>query len=175
MAKWNNTFLGLDWPAIYPNLKNPTSDTKLKWFQYRILHRVLTTNDCLYKRKVIDSDRCAFCKTEKATISLWDCTYTETFWKHVLEWITKNTLHVRSLNITEQLVNFGVKNDVPTDKVLDLIMVMGKYYIFRCRCLKTIPNFTCLSKEVRQRTAIEKHAYFSLWSPYFPLISDNNV
>ena len=40
------------------------------------------------------------------------------------------------------------------------------------------------SKEVRQRAAIEKHAwalkgdltaYFSLWSPYFPLISDNNV
>ena len=84
---------------------------KLKWF-----HRVLTTNDYLYKRKVIDSDGCTFCKTEKATISLWDCTYTETFWKHVLEWITKNTPHVRSLSITEQLVIFGVKDDVTTDK-----------------------------------------------------------
>ena len=45
VAKWNNTFL--DWPAIYSRLKNSTSDTKLKWFQYRILHRVLTTNDYL--------------------------------------------------------------------------------------------------------------------------------
>ena len=104
VAKWNNTFLDLDWPAIYSSLKNSTSDTRLKWFQYRILHRVLTTNDYLYKRKVIDSDRCTFCKIEKETIShlLWNCTYTETFWKHVLEWITKNTPHVRSLNITEQ-------------------------------------------------------------------------
>ena len=64
-AKWNNTFLDLDWPAIYSSLKNSTSDTRLKWFQYRILHRVLTTNDYLYKRKVIDSDGCTFCKTEK--------------------------------------------------------------------------------------------------------------
>ena len=110
----------------------------------------------LYKRKVIDSDRSTFCKTEREIIShlLWDCTYTETFWKHVLEWITKHAPHVRSLNITEQLVIFGVKDDVTTDKVLDLIMLMAKYYIFRCRsCLKTIPNFTCFSKEVRQRAA----------------------
>ena len=51
VAKRNNTFLGLDWPAIYSSLKNSASDTKLKWFQYRILHRVLTTNDYLYKKK----------------------------------------------------------------------------------------------------------------------------
>ena len=77
VAKWNNTFLGLDWPAIYSSLKNSTSDTRFKWFQYRILHRVLTTNDYLYKTKVIDSDRCTCCKTEKETIShlLWDCAY----------------------------------------------------------------------------------------------------
>ena len=88
------------------------------------------------------------------------------------------------LSISRSRVIFGVKHDVTPDKVLDLIMLMAKYYIFRCRCLKIIPNFTCFSKEVRQRAAIEKHAwalkgdltaYFSLWSLYFPLISNNNV
>ena len=53
----------------------------------------------------------------------------------------------------------GVKDDVTTDKLFDLIMLMAKYYIFRCRCLKTIPNFTCFSKVVRQRAAIEEHAW----------------
>ena len=81
------------------------------------------------------------------------CIYTETFCKYVLEWITKNTPHVRSLNTTEQLDIFGVKDDVTTDKVLDPIMLMAKY-IFRCRCLKNIPNFTCFSKEDRQRASI---------------------
>ena len=153
MAKWNKTFLGLDWPAIYSSLKNSTSDTKSKWFQYRILHRVLTTNDCLYIKERL------FTPTDVRSHLLWNCTYTETFWKHVLEWITKNTPHVLSLNTTEQLVIFGVKDDVTTDKVLDLIMLMAKYYIFKCKCLKTIPNFTCFSKKVRQRAAIEKHAW----------------
>ena len=99
-------------------------------------------------KKVIDSDRCTFCKTEKETIYhlLSECIYTGTFCKYVLEWITKNTPHARSLSITEQLVIFGVKVDVTTDKVLDLIMLMAKYYIFRCRCLKTIPNFVFRKK-----------------------------
>ena len=102
---------------------------------------------CIKERLLTPTD-VHFVKLKKETIShlLWDCTYTETFWKHILEWITKNTPHVRYLNITEQLVIFGVKVDVTTNKVLDLIMLMAKYYSFRCRCLKTIPNFVFRKK-----------------------------
>ena len=78
---------------------------------------------------------------------------------------------MHSLNITEQLVIFGVKDYVVMDNVLDLMMLLAKYYIFRCSCLKIIPNFTCFKKKrekkkrkkkkvVRQRAAMEKH----LWS-----------
>ena len=68
-----------------------------------------------------------------------------------------------------------------TDRVLDLMMLMAKHYIFRSRCLKVTPNFLCFSKEVKQKAVIETHIwfmkdnltiYFSLWSPYFPLIND---
>ena len=98
---------------------------------------ILTTNDYLYKRKVNDSNRCTFCKSEKETIRslLWDCTYTEMFWKHMLDWITNNTSHLSIFNITEQLVIFLAEDHV-TGRVLDLIMLMAKHYIFRCRCLK---------------------------------------
>ena len=105
------------------------------------------------KERLLTPTDVRFVKLKRKQINhlLWDCTYIETFWKQVLEWITKNTPHARSLNITEQLVIFGVKDDVTMDKVLDLIMLMAKYYSFRCRCLKAIPNFTCFSKKVRQR------------------------
>ena len=92
-----------------------------------------------------------------------------------------NTSHLRAFNITEQLVIFGVEDNVVTDRVLELIMLMAKHYIFRCRCLKVTPNFVCFSREVKQRAVIERHIwlmkdnltmYFSLWSPYFQLIND---
>ena len=139
---------------------------------------------CIKLKEANDSDRYTFCKTEKETIRhlLWDCTYTETtFSNRILDWITNNTSHLRAFNITGQLVIFGVEDNVVTDRVLVLIMLMAKHYIFRCGCLKVTPNFVCFSKEVNQSTVIEKHIwlmkdnltmYFSLWSPYFPLIND---
>ena len=176
-------FGGLDWHTIYSSFKRSTSDTNLKWFQYRILCRILTTNDYLYKRKVNNSDRCAFCKTERETIRhlLWDCTYTETFWRRILDWIINNTSHLRAFDITEQLVIFGVEVNALTYRALDLIMLMAKHNIFRCKCLKVTPNFLCFSREVKQRAVIQKHIwlmkdnlpmYFSLLAPYFPLIKD---
>ena len=74
-----------------------------------------------------------------------------------------------------------VEDNVVTDRVLDLIVLMAKHYIFRCRCLKVTPLFVCFSREVKQRALIEKHIwlmkdnltmYFSFWFPYFPLIND---
>ena len=173
----NNIFGSLDWLTIHSSFKRSTFDTNLKWFQYRILCRILTTNDYLYERKVNDSDRCSICKTERETIRhlLWDCTYTETLWRRILDWVINNTSHLRAFNITEQLVIFGVEDNVVTDRVLELKMLMAKHYIFRCRCLKVTPNF------VKQRAVIEKHIwlmknnltmYFSLWTTYFPLIND---
>ena len=55
-----------------------------------------------------------FVKLKKESIKhlLWDCTYTETFWKRILDWITNNTSHLRAFNITEQLVIFGVEDNV---------------------------------------------------------------
>ena len=49
VEKLNNIFGSLDWHTIYSSFKRSTSDTNLKWFQDRILWRILTTHDYLYK------------------------------------------------------------------------------------------------------------------------------
>ena len=38
-----------------------TDDTTLRWFQYRISHRILATNEYLFKIKIKDSKLCTFC------------------------------------------------------------------------------------------------------------------
>ena len=88
MEKWNNIFGSLDWHTIYSSFKRSTSDTDLNGFSteyfVEFLQRMIT---CIKERFTNDSDRCMFCKTEKETIRhlLWDCTYTETLWKCVLD------------------------------------------------------------------------------------------
>ena len=60
--------------------------------------------------------------------------------------------------LLEQLVIFGVQDNVVTDRVLDLIMLMAKHCIFRCRCLKVTPNF-CLFFKGSQAKSTHRETY----------------
>ena len=133
----------------------------------------------------MDSDRCTFCQIEKETTRhLWDCTsYTEQFWKLVIERFTKKSVHARPFKMTEQLVVSGLQKNFVSERVPDLIILMAKSHMFRCRCLKVLPNCACFSKEVKQRVAVENYIWsmkgnltmhFSLWFTYVPLINDKN-
>ena len=52
-----------------------TKNTKLQWFQFRINHKILSTNSFLQKIKLKDTNTCTFCRSETETIEriLWDC------------------------------------------------------------------------------------------------------
>ena len=62
VSKWQYDFHSdLSWYIIYLKPFITTQETKLRWFQYRILHRMLTTNSFAYKLKLLDSEACTFC------------------------------------------------------------------------------------------------------------------
>ena len=52
--KWNALFENtqLKWSDIYNGPVKCCGNTKIHWFQYRIVHRIISTNDLLYKRPV---------------------------------------------------------------------------------------------------------------------------
>jgi len=47
----------------------------LRWFQLRILHNILATNNFLYKIKILNSEKCTFCNNFRETIDhlFWKC------------------------------------------------------------------------------------------------------
>ena len=66
--KWElllNLGYDLNWKKIYQNIFNFTNDTKLIWFQYRIIHRILATNKYLHAIKIKNDPLCSFCRTLK--------------------------------------------------------------------------------------------------------------
>lgn len=56
-----------------------TKDIQLRWFQYRILHRILATNSHLFKMKITNTELCSFCNTNVETLThlFWECIYVE--------------------------------------------------------------------------------------------------
>ena len=68
-----------------------TSDTTgtLRWFQYRISHRILATNDFLYKIHINNSNLCTLCNTETEKIMhlFVDCECVEIIWNMLENWL----------------------------------------------------------------------------------------
>jgi len=65
-AKWctklNTIINEKEWQCLFELPFLITSDVKVQWFQYRLIHRILGTNSLLNKMKITDDPLCSFCK-----------------------------------------------------------------------------------------------------------------
>ena len=70
MEKWNNLIVhhGYDWAYIFRLAFKCAIDSKTRNFQFKILHRIIATNDFLYKVDIIDNNLCTFCDLEIETL-----------------------------------------------------------------------------------------------------------
>ena len=53
-----------EWSQIYLMPFKCTIEVKMRVFQFKVSHKILFTNDRLYKIKVTDSLTCTFCQAE---------------------------------------------------------------------------------------------------------------
>ena len=78
MKKYDETYnaenFQLDWEKIYSLSFQTTLDTKLREFQYKVLHRVCYTNKMLLKFRIVDSPLCYFCNEEIETLVTFSST-----------------------------------------------------------------------------------------------------
>ena len=63
-------FQGIEfkWKVLYSIPAYCSSNTKLHWFQYRILHRILATYNLLWKYKIKGDNLCTFWQTFPETL-----------------------------------------------------------------------------------------------------------
>ena len=62
-----------------------TKNTKLIEFQFKLLHKRLSTNSYLYKIKTKNTESCTFCKTQKEDIIhlFWYCDRVASLWNRI--------------------------------------------------------------------------------------------
>ena len=83
LEKWNLILPEpvTDWTKIYTIPFKSSLSTKLRYFQFKILHNTLGVNKLLKKIGLSDSDLCTFCSVATETIShlFWECPFTRRF------------------------------------------------------------------------------------------------
>ena len=110
-----------------------TNASCLRWFQYKLLYRLLPTGHFLYLRKLVDAPRCTLCNLADETIlhMFWDCTKIQDYWLNVHNWICTNFRHCNNVIFTRDLSILGSEKNTITDRHLD--QLMGKYHIFTAK------------------------------------------
>ena len=144
--------------ASFQLLKNTTCDTKLRWLQYRILHYIITTNRSVSKFIIGQDSNCSFCGAHSETIIhlFWECRFVQRFWNDFSFMINKKCVHSHNFKFTENLIIFGKCNATHTDKICDLIILIAKFYIYRCKVQNKSLNINIFIKELYRRYQIEK-------------------
>ena len=76
--------LTIDWKIVYLLSFRTTLETKLREFHFKILNRIVFTNEKLFRFDMAESDKCAFCQTKVESIEHlhFSCKISSIFWKH---------------------------------------------------------------------------------------------
>ena len=178
-AKYPN--IDIDWKGVYSLAFRTTLESKLREFQFKILNRIVFTNEKLFRFGMADSPTCAFCQTEVESLEhlLFSCKVSSKFWKHVLSWLRDYNVFVE--NIKEEDVIFG-KFDIADDFFLfNHILLLVKFYIYSQKCQNVLPSlqgFIARTESVynielhiaRKRNKLNNH--FKKWEKLISVFSD---
>ena len=187
--KWTNDLLlpeTFPWQKIY-NLHNKiTKDTNLKWFQYRLIHRILATNTFLCKIGIKEDNRCSFCKNHPETIRhiFGDCHLIQNFWHSLEQWLRSECVHITELNLSLADIIFGINNNIRADSILNFIILFAKQYIYCNKYNNTIPYIQGFKTRLLLQYNCEKYLAYSncewtkfnnRWMPYKILIESIQI
>ena len=156
--KWNLEFVNLKWKNIFIKSFKTSSDSQLQWFQTRLLHRILPTGKYLALCKIINSSNCVFCENEVETLNhlFWNCNYVSNFWNKLLRMLHEKCEHCTRMNFNQQLILFGVAENVFTDQPIDFIILYAKFYIYKWKLQKIKPDVDIFIQQLKYRYPIEK-------------------
>ena len=179
--KWNQKYDNLNWKQIFSICQKTTKDTKIRWFQFRLIYRMLPTNRFLTLRKIKNSALCELCNDYEETIShlFWECEYVKFFWNELKLIFIDKIPHIHNLTLSEQLVLFGYKENIVTDTPFNLLLLAAKYYIYTCKLSNVAPSARLFVKQFKLRYKLEKLYYNDIsnerftteWRPYENLVT----
>ena len=119
------------WRQIFQVCFNTVKDNHLVWMQYRILYRILGTNDLLFKIKNHDDGKCCLCKQSTETILhlLVQCENVKKFWYEL-----KAHVHLvlgYELTINPSAIILGNLTPNTNNTPTNTVYLAAKLYIFR--------------------------------------------
>lgn len=136
--KWERMLNIQVWPDFLlkcvQRLWKITNNGKLRSFQYRIFNHAIVTNVQLKYWRIKQTDLCTFCNSSKETILhlLYRCNRVIPLWNIVRDWC--NRIEPGNVTFTDETIIFNTVSKNP-NSVVNILVLITKYYIYRTRCI----------------------------------------
>ena len=132
-----------------------TTATKLREFQYKILHSTLITNEKLYQWGMIENNICTFCHNFTETILhlFLECDVSRGLWNDIAEYLAR--LCNFRIEMSDVDIILGIVGAEDSHKLLNLINIAIKYYIYTCRCNNRQPTAPSAIEKIKDLHHIE--------------------
>ena len=150
----------INWAAAYLLAKKCTKSTKLIEFQFKFLHRRISTNTFLYRIGLRGDGNCSFCQTSLESIIhlFWSCRQTSHFWNRLIEWLKNLNLLPRDYTLTN-LTALGLRPDSSQFALLiNYCFLLARYHIWLAKTKEGHPNLTHFICTLKSRYEIEKRS-----------------
>lgn len=149
--KLNATIEQEEFEKLFLNLYKITTNSKLRSFQFRLLHRRIYLNQQLYRWKMTDSALCDYCQEEYETIEhlFTACRITQRFWELLQNWYECMTNTEINFSITDTLFN-NTEN-----LTINAILISAKQFIFSRKIQGKYINFYIFKDQLREQIKYE--------------------
>ena len=158
-SKWSNK-LGFNlskenWKHIFRIAHKSVQDNVYKWFQIKIIHRILGTRSLTFKMGLTQTKLCGLCQnSEETLIHLFtECDKTNEIWANLSNEIGTTCNTVIVLDTVTKL--FGYQNSTSFAEALNTILIIMRYYIFS-KCKSEGDLFISEYKRLLKRVYIEQ-------------------
>ena len=146
----------IDWCESYSLPFLCTREPKLRIFQFKLLHRRISTNRYLFKIGISSSELCSFCENLSETLLhlFWECPQVKIVWNKVKTWLGNYSYFSKKSFSLQSCLGF---EDDSTDLLFHHALLISRYHIFWAKSMHHRPsrelfirNFlTCLEVERR--------------------------
>ena len=175
----------IPWKIVFEKLKQ-IKDVKYKWFQIRIIHRIIATNVTLKAMNIKNNDMCTFCNEARESIDhlFVHCTLIQVFWNVFKELLIQENIVPDNFVFTPINILFGCTNEKALSNMLYYVILIAKFYIYKTRCEDASPTFPLFRKyltnifEIERFIAMKNHAienFNDKWTDWDKLILTQNV
>ena len=159
-TKWNKQLeINIDnhaWKTIFSHCFNIISDNNLKWFQLKLIYRILGTKSYTMKLNITDNDKCNYCHQTETILHMFvECQNAKDLWAKIAEYIY-NKIHLH-INFSSFDILFGYMNFDQNRVPINTLLLVTKKYIFDCCSRNNFLSLSVLKHRLQQIYEEEKY------------------